>query len=262
LRIARFALQGAVGYGVIEGEPEADLSSARIDLIKAHPFGQIERSGRSVGLDEVRLLAPVLPSKVCAFGRTYAEHAKELGNEVAQEPLLFLKPSTAVCGPGDTIRLPELSDDVQHEAELAVVIGSLCRHVPVERAYEVVLGYTCANDVTARDLQRRDGQWGRAKGFDTFAPLGPWIETEVDAADLEVACLVNGATMQQGRTSQMSLSIAELIAYTSSAMTLLPGDVILTGTPAGVSTLHDGDIVEVRIPGIGSLINPVAKEER
>ena len=258
MRIARFAFEGVVGYGVVEGDPTGPLEALEIAIIKNHPFGEIEFTDQRLPLPAVRLLSPVLPSKVCAFGRTYAEHAAELGNEVAKEPLMFLKPSTSVAGPGDVIRLPELSSDVQHEAELAVVIGSLCKDVVAERAHEVILGYTCANDVTARDLQRSDGQWSRAKGFDTFCPLGPWVETALDPADLAVSCHIDDRVAQDGRTSEMVFSVADLVAYTSRIMTLLPGDVILTGTPAGVSTLHAGDTVEVRIEGIGSLINSVS----
>jgi 2-keto-4-pentenoate hydratase/2-oxohepta-3-ene-1,7-dioic acid hydratase in catechol pathway len=258
VRIARFSFEGAVGYGVVEGDPAGPLEALELGIIKAHPFGEIELTGQRLPLPAVRLLSPVLPSKICAFGRTYAEHAAELGNEVAKEPLMFLKPSTSVVGPGDVIRLPAISSDVQHEAELAVVIGSLCKDVVAQRAHEVILGYTCANDVTARDLQRSDGQWSRAKGFDTFCPLGPWIETDLDPKDLAISCHIDDRVAQEGRTSEMVFSIAELVAYTSSVMTLLPGDVILTGTPAGVSTLHAGDTVEVRIEGIGSLINSVA----
>lgn len=258
MRIARFAFEGVVGYGVVEGDVAGPTEALEISIIKNHPFGEIELTDRKLPLPAVRLLSPVLPSKICAFGRTYAEHAAELGNEVAKEPLLFLKPSTSVAGPGDVIRLPELSGDVQHEAELAVVIGSLCKDVAVDRAHEVILGYTCANDVTARDLQRHDGQWSRAKGFDTFCPLGPWIETELDPSDLAISCHIDERIAQAGRTRDMVFSVADLIAYTSQVMTLLPGDVILTGTPAGVSTLRAGDTVEVRIEGIGSLINSVS----
>ena len=256
MRIARFVSGDSVGYGVVEGD-HSDPESFEVAVITSHPFADPEFSGARLPLAQVRLLAPILPSKVLAFGRTYADHAAELGHAVATEPLMFLKPSTSVIGPGDPIRLPALSNEVHYEAELAVVIGRLCKDVPSAQATDVILGYTCANDVTARDLQRSDGQWSRAKGFDTFCPLGPWIETNLDPADLRVTCTLDAAVVQDGRTSQMVFSVAELVAYASAAMTLLPGDVILTGTPAGVGPMRDGSFVEVQIEGVGSLINPV-----
>ncbi|MGZ4616499.1 MAG: fumarylacetoacetate hydrolase family protein, partial [Actinomycetes bacterium] len=192
------------------------------------------------------------------IGRNYADHAKEMGGEVAEVPVVFLKPSTSVIGPGESIQYPVgISREVHYEGELAAVIGRLCREVPVERAADVVLGFTCGNDVTARDLQRAEPQWGRAKGFDTFGPLGPWIETDADASDLAVTTTVNGELRQAGRTSQMLHGVAELVAHVSAAMTLLPGDVILTGTPAGVGPLDIGDEVAVTIEGIGTLTNQV-----
>jgi 2-keto-4-pentenoate hydratase/2-oxohepta-3-ene-1,7-dioic acid hydratase in catechol pathway len=199
----------------------------------------------------------VVPIPLMAVGRNYREHAAEHGNEVPAEPILFFKPSTSVIGPGDAIVLPELSERVEHEAELAVVIGRLVREVPIERALDAVLGYTCANDVTARDLQRTDNQWTRAKGFDTFCPLGPWITTDPAALDALIECRVNQRTTQSARTSEMVYGVPELIAYVSAVMTLLPGDVILTGTPAGVSQLTEGDTVSVSIEGIGALENRV-----
>jgi 2-keto-4-pentenoate hydratase/2-oxohepta-3-ene-1,7-dioic acid hydratase in catechol pathway len=196
-----------------------------------------------------------LPSKVIGVGRNYAEHAREMGGEAPGEPLLFLKPSTAVIGPGKPIAAPDTR--VDYEGELAVVIGRLCSQVPVSRAYEVVLGYTCANDVTARDWQQSDDQWTRAKGGDTFCPLGPWIETELDPADLAVRTLVDGEVRQDSRTSLMIHNVQQVIAYASTAMTLLPGDVILTGTPAGIGPMHAGQTVTVEVEGIGSLTNVV-----
>jgi 2-keto-4-pentenoate hydratase/2-oxohepta-3-ene-1,7-dioic acid hydratase in catechol pathway len=184
-----------------------------------------------------------------------------LGNEVPAEPLLFFKPNTSVIGPGEPIVLPRQSDEVHHEAELAVVIGRVCREVPRERVPDVVFGYTCGNDVSARDLQKRDGQWARAKGFDSFCPLGPWIETELDPSDLGVTCTVGDEIRQVGRTSQMVHDVAALVSYVSEAFTLLPGDVILTGTPAGVGPLHDGDEVTVTVEGIGELTNRVVAAE-
>jgi len=249
VRICRVAVGDELHYGVIEGEAVALLSS--------HPFGPFEPEGRVLPLADVRLVAPVLPSKVIAVGRNYADHAREMGGEVPAAPMIFLKPSTSVIGPGDPIALPWQSEQVEHEAELAVVIGRMCRDVPEDRVHEVVLGYTCANDVTARDLQRTDGQWGRAKGFDSFCPLGPWIETSVDLDDADITCLVNGELRQGGTTGDMVRDVVELVSWISSVMTLLPGDVILTGTPAGVGPIVAGDTVSVSIDGIGTLTNPV-----
>jgi 2-keto-4-pentenoate hydratase/2-oxohepta-3-ene-1,7-dioic acid hydratase in catechol pathway len=184
-----------------------------------------------------------------------------MGHDIPEVPVVFLKPSTSVVGSGDPIQYPRQSAEVHFEAELAVVIGRLCRDVPVERAADVVLGYTCANDVTARDLQKSDGQWGRAKGFDTFCPLGPWVRTDLDPSDLRIRCTVNGETRQDGRTSQMVRGVGDLIGHVSACMTLLPGDVLLTGTPAGVGPLHVGDRVAVTIEGIGTLTNPVVSRD-
>src|SRR3954464_15475807 len=225
MRIARFSHDGDVAFGVVEGDDVAELAG--------HPFGPVAFTGNRWPLTAVRLLAPVLPSKVVAIGKNYAEHASEMGGEVPEQPLIFLKPSTAVTGHGDPIAYPPSSQRVDYEGELAVVIGRLCRDVPEERAMETVLGYTCANDVTARDQQKSDGQWSRAKGYDSFCPLGPWIQTDVDIDDLRVTTEVNGEVKQDGRTSQIVHKVPKLIAYVTSCMTLLPGDVILTGTPAG-----------------------------
>ncbi|MDT0269382.1 fumarylacetoacetate hydrolase family protein [Streptomyces sp. DSM 44915] len=260
MRIARFSIDGTVGFGVVEGEPTDD-GGLQLDIIKGHPFAEFERSGHRVPLDKVRLLPPVLPSKVVAIGRNYAEHARELGNEVPEVPVAFFKPSTSVIGSGDEIRYPSISEDVHHEAELAVVIGRLCRDVPRERAHEVILGYTCANDLTARDVQQREKQWARAKGFDNSCPLGPWIETELDPKDLAIMCTVNGEQRQLGRTSEMVRSVEDLIVHITESMTLLPQDVILTGTPAGVGPVHVGDEVAVSIEGIGTLTNKVVRRD-
>jgi 2-keto-4-pentenoate hydratase/2-oxohepta-3-ene-1,7-dioic acid hydratase in catechol pathway len=249
MRIARFSHDGEVSFGVVEGDAIAQIS--------AHPFGPVEFTGGRVALSSVRLLAPVLPSKVVAIGKNYADHAAEMGGDVPERPLIFLKPSTAVVGPGDDVAAPPSSERVDYEGELAVVIGRLCRDVPVERAMDVVLGYTCGNDVTARDQQRADGQWSRAKGYDTFCPLGPWIETELDPGDLRITTRLNGEVKQDARTSMIVHKIPSLIAYITSCMTLLPGDVILTGTPEGVGPMRVGDSVEVEIEGIGALANPV-----
>jgi 2-keto-4-pentenoate hydratase/2-oxohepta-3-ene-1,7-dioic acid hydratase in catechol pathway len=198
---------------------------------------------------------------VVAIGRNYAYHAAELGNEVPESPIVFLKPSTAVVGPGEPIHYPPISHDVQYEGELAVVIGRLCREVPAARWRDVVLGYTCANDVTARDLQRAEQQWGRAKGFDTFCPIGPWIETDLDPENLTITTRLNGELRQNGRTSQMVFGIGALIEHVTAAMTLLPGDVLLTGTPEGVGPLVAGDEVAISIDGIGTLTNRVVQRD-
>jgi 2-keto-4-pentenoate hydratase/2-oxohepta-3-ene-1,7-dioic acid hydratase in catechol pathway len=204
------------------------------------------------------MVAPMLPSKVVAIGRNYADHVAEMGNDVPAEPIMFIKPSTSVIGHGEAIMYPQgVSDRVDYEGELAVVIGRLCREVPVERAKDVIFGYTCANDVTARDLQKRDVQFTRAKGFDTFCPLGPWIETDLDATDLALTTSVNGELRQSGRTSQLIFDIPALIAHVTAVMTLLPGDILLTGTPAGVGPVFPGDEVSVGIEGIGTLTNRV-----
>jgi 2-keto-4-pentenoate hydratase/2-oxohepta-3-ene-1,7-dioic acid hydratase in catechol pathway len=276
VRIARFAKGGEVAYGVV-GEAQADGAAAArpaplagglsvIAELRGHPFspgkGGVQFTGATFPLDDVRLLAPVLPSKVVAVGRNYADHAREMGTEPPAEPVLFLKPSTAVVGHGDPIAYPvKLTQRVDYEGELAVIIGRLCREVPAAQAAEVIFGYTCANDITARDLQARDGQWTRAKGFDTFCPLGPWIETDADPADLALTTAVNGEVRQQTRTSQMLYDVPALVEYVSTVMTLLPGDVLLTGTPAGVGPLEDGDEVSVTIENIGSLRNTVVNRD-
>jgi 2-keto-4-pentenoate hydratase/2-oxohepta-3-ene-1,7-dioic acid hydratase in catechol pathway len=206
---------------------------------------------------ELPLLAPCQPTKIVAIGQNYAEHAAELGHEAPAEPILFLKPPSAVIGPEAAILYPALSQRVDYEAELAVVIGKPAWRVPAEHALNHVLGYTCGNDVTARDLQQTDSQWTRAKGFDTFCPLGPWIVTELDVSQLRIQCRVNGHLRQDGNTGQMVHPVPRLIAYISQVMTLNPGDVILTGTPAGIGPVQPGDQIEVEIENIGTLVNPV-----
>ena len=222
------------------------------------PFHEFRRQEATISMAEVRLLAPVEPSKIVCVGRNYVAHAKEHGSEVPDIPLIFLKPPSSVIGQGDKILLPPQSQIVEHEAELGVVISRRGRWIQPENALEYVLGYTAGNDVTARDLQRRDGQWTRAKGFDTFCALGPWIETDFDPADALISCHVNGEMRQMASTRDMVFSVRQLVAFSSSVMTLEPGDVLLTGTPAGVGPLLDGDTVEVTIEGIGTLKNPVA----
>jgi len=260
MRIVRFSYgdpgSAALAFGVLVEEPGAGVPE-RIAVIDGHPFGEISLTGAQIPLAQARMLPPVLPSKVVAIGKNYADHAREMGGEPPAEPVMFLKPSTSVVGPGATIAYPSLSQHVDFEGELAVVIGRLCREVPLERAADVVLGYTCANDVTARDLQRADGQWSRAKGFDTFCPLGPWIETDLDPSDLAISTAVNGVVKQDSRTSLLLHDVGELVAFVSNVMTLLPGDVILTGTPAGVGPVVAGDQISVTIEGIGTLTNTV-----
>lgn len=211
-------------------------------------------------IGELPVLAPCQPTKIVAIGRNYADHAAELGNGIPEEPLLFLKPPSAVIGPNVPIRYPRLSTRVDHEAELAVIIGKRARHVTASQALDYVLGYTCANDVTARDLQQSDDQWTRAKGFDTFCPLGPWIVTGLDASRLHIQCRVNSQLRQESNTAHMIYSIPRLIEHISQVMTLLPGDAILTGTPAGIGPLHPGDQVEVEIEQIGILENIVVED--
>ncbi len=229
----------------------------KVGPLEGVPFGEYRRSEAEIPLHTVKLLAPVTPGKIVCVGRNYAEHAREQNVPVPEIPLLFLKPPSAVIGPGDAILLPPQSKQVEHEGELGVVIGKRGRWIPAENALKFVLGYTVANDVTARDLQRRDGQWTRGKGFDTFCPLGPWIETELDPADVLVQTRVNGEMRQMASTREMMFPVEQLIAFISSVMTLEPGDLILTGTPAGIGPLQAGDTVEVSVEGVGSLSNPV-----
>ncbi|WP_344878678.1 fumarylacetoacetate hydrolase family protein [Zhihengliuella alba] len=249
MRIARFVVDGDPMYGVVEGET--------VSAIAGDPFYQgIQPTGQQYPLDDVRLVAPIIPrSKIVAFGRTYPKHAEELGNEVPASPLMFLKPNTAVTGPNDPVTLPSFSEEISFEAELAVIIGRICKDVPLEKVPDVVFGYTCANDLTARDAQKTDPQWGRAKGWDGSCPLGPWIETDLDTDDIRVVGRLDGQTMQDGTTADMIWSVAELVALASQAFTLLPGDVILTGTPARVGLLREGQRFEVEIEGIGTLAN-------
>ena len=258
MRIVRFASPQGMSFGVLDGD-------GNVAQIEGHPFGQISFTGARYAQADVRLLSPILPSKVVCVGKNYAEHVKEMNTgDAPKEPLLFLKPSTSVIGPGDGIRIPSGSTNVHHEAELAVVIGARgARHVRPDQALGSVFGYTIGNDVTERDMQKSDGQWTRAKGFDSFCPLGPWIETDLaglgkDPADLEVTCTVDGELRQSGRTSQLLFDVPTLISYVSQVMTLLPGDVVLTGTPAGVGPIRPGQRVECTIEGLGTLANTVS----
>jgi 2-keto-4-pentenoate hydratase/2-oxohepta-3-ene-1,7-dioic acid hydratase in catechol pathway len=256
VRIARFSHQGDVSFGVLDG-PGEDPADLVVGVAAGHPFAPLQLTGESLPLSQVRLLAPVLPSKVVCIGKNYADHAAEMGGAPPENPVVFLKPSTSVVGPGDPIVLPRNSNHVDHEAELGIVIGRLCREVPRERALDVVLGYTCGNDVTARDHQKADGQWTRGKSHDTFCPLGPWVETELAAADVAIRCTVDGGLRQDGRTSALIHDIPAIIEWVTACMTLLPGDVILTGTPAGVGPITAGSSVSVTIEGLGTLTNPV-----
>lgn len=232
----------------------------RIGAVEGSLFGEFRRQEAELPLERARLLAPLVPGKIICVGRNYVEHAAELGNAVPEYPLLFLKPPSSVIGPEARIVLPPQSKQVDHEGELVVVIGRRGRWIAAERAQDYILGYTVANDVTARDLQKRDGQWTRAKGFDSFCPLGPWIETDFDPTDALVTTRVNNEMRQMASTREMVFSVPQLIAFASSIMTLEPGDIILTGTPAGVGPLEDGNIVEVSVEGIGVLRNPVVAE--
>ncbi len=250
--IIRFESHAGPAFGLVENHT--------VYALEGDVFGEC-RKGREVGpLETVDLLAPLAPGKIVALGRNYAEHAKEHGAQLPKEPLLFLKAPSAVLAPEQPIVLTPLSEQVEHEAELVLVVGKPAKNVPEARAWDYVLGVTCGNDVTARDLQTRDGQWARSKSFDTFCPLGPWIVTHLrpeDIGDLGITCRVNGAMKQMASTRDMVFSPAHLIAYITAAMTLLPGDLIMTGTPAGVGPLHAGDVVEVEVEGIGVLRNPV-----
>ncbi|MBD3782660.1 MAG: fumarylacetoacetate hydrolase family protein [Micrococcales bacterium] len=252
MRIARFTTGDDPVYGLVDGAGE------KIAEITGDPlYTRIELTGATHLVEDVRLLAPVIPrSKVVGIGKNYADHAAEMGGDVPEEPLMFLIPNTAVVGPGDPVVLPPQSSEVHYEGELAVVIGRLCKDLEPEDALGVVFGYTCANDVTARDLQRSDGQWARAKGFDTFCPLGPWVETDLDVSSLRVVTRRDGEVVQDGTTADMVHGVAALVSHASKAFTLLPGDVILTGTPAGVGPVVAGQRVEVEIEGIGTLSNP------
>ena len=257
MRIARFVVDDDPTFGYVVGDPGAE----RLEAISGDPlYTKAVRTGRTYELAEVRLLAPVIPrSKIVGIGRNYPAHAAELGNEVPSSPLMFFKPNTTVIGPGDPIAWPEFSQEVDYEGELAVVIGKIAKNVPADRAMGAVFGYTVANDVSARDVQRTDGQWARAKGFDGSCPLGPWIETQLNPEGLSIQTRVGGQVRQAGNTRDMVFDIPFLIEFMTAAFTLLPGDIILTGTPAGVGTLVPGSSVEITVEGIGTLSNPVVR---
>ena len=257
MQIVRFSDGGDPKYGIVKDD------STRLFALRGDPlFSEVRLSGEVFEIDEVRLLSPVIPrSKVVGVGKNYRDHALEMGGEPPKSPLLFFKPNTSVIGPDDPIVLPPWSDHVDHEAELAVVIKTIAKNVPVDEVDDVIFGYTVANDVTARDIQKSDNQWARAKGFDTSCPLGPCIvvDPELDVDNLQVTATVDGELRQNGSTSKMIFSVRELVSFISHAFTLLPGDVILTGTPAGVGPLKPGDRVDVAVSGIGTLSNPVVR---
>lgn len=268
MRIARFTTGEDPTFGVVSGELDQagliDDESPVIELAGDPIYAGVHPLEQQHQLGDVRLLAPVLPrSKVVGVARNYAAHAAELGNEVPDEPLFFLKPNTSVIGPGETILRPPASQDLHYEGELAVVIGRICRDVPKEKVQDVVYGFTVANDVTARDLQRQTKHFTRAKGFDTFCPLGPWVETDIDvdaiADGLRIQTFRNGDVVQDGSTANLIFDLPTLIEHISSVMTLLPGDVILTGTPEGVGPMEPGDEIEIFIEGVGSLTNKVGQ---
>jgi len=241
-------------FGILEDDSTIRVLSGDPLYSGIHPREEL------LPLDSVRILAPVIPrSQVVCVGKNYVDHAKEMGGEVPKEPVIFIKPNTSVIGPNDVIQWPSVSERVDHEAELAIVISRICKDVPKERYQDVIFGYTIANDVTARDIQKSDGQWTRGKGFDTFCPLGPWIETELDPSDLAISAAVDGELRQRDRTSSMIFDIPTIINFISQVYTLLPGDVILTGTPAGVGMIPIGSTVSITIEGIGTLSNKAVK---
>jgi 2-keto-4-pentenoate hydratase/2-oxohepta-3-ene-1,7-dioic acid hydratase in catechol pathway len=253
MKIARFSSSGSIHFGIVDGDDLVVLGGDPM-------FQGFDTTGERVPLAQATLLAPSIPrSKVVGIGKNYVDHVREMGgDEPPVEPLLFLKPNTSVVGPEDTIVLPRQSARVEFEGELAVVIGSIAKNVTADRAAEVIFGYTIANDVTARDLQRSDSQWTRAKGFDTFCPVGPFVETDFDVEAATLTTTVNGDVKQSAPLTDMVHGVADIVAYASSVFTLLPGDIILTGTPAGVGPIVVGDVVEVSISGLGTLSNPVA----
>lgn len=248
MRVVRVLFEGDCRYGLADDDT--------VTLISDEPFAAWEPEG-ILQLHDAHLLTPVIPTKVICVGLNYRTHIAEMGHKPPNEPVIFLKPSTAVIGPGQPIPVPQGVGRVDYEAELGVVIGRRTHRATPEEAAANILGFTCGNDVTARDLQQRDGQWTRAKGFDGFCPIGPWVDTDIDISDLTLECLVNGELRQQASTSDMLFDPYELVSFASHVMTLVPGDVILTGTPGGIGPLHPGDTVEVRVSGIGVLSNPV-----
>jgi len=267
MRIARFSAAGAdPAFGMVELAQDNGEFPDTIAQVTGDPLvGPVTYTGARFALDEVRLLAPVIPrSKLVCMGMNWAQHAQEMGDDLPSTPIVFIKPNTSVIGPDEAIVYPTESHFLSYEGELAIVIGRICRRVPVERASEVIFGYTCANDVTARDLQHEESQWTRAKGFDTFAPLGPWIVTHMDiaeASNLTIRTRVQDEVVQEGTTADMVHGIAEIVSFISGFTTLLPGDVILSGTPNGVGPMDAGQHVSVEIEGIGTLTNPIVADQ-
>lgn len=268
MRLGRIASPDGVAFVSIEG-PTDDPTQAVAREIAEHPFGTPNFTGRQWALADVRLLAPILASKVVCVGKNYAAHIEEMAaharsntgdSRTFDEPVIFMKPNTAIVGPGVSIQLPAEADPVHFEGELAVVIGRPCKDVPAARAAESILGYTIGNDVSARDQQKKDGQWTRAKGHDTFCPIGPWIVTDLDPSDVAISTAVNGQTKQDSRTSLMIHDVGDIVEWVSSVMTLLPGDLLLTGTPEGVGPIENGDTVSVTVEGLGTLTNPVVRK--
>ncbi len=259
MRIARIAHPEGMCFALVEGEGD----DVQLHEIEGHPFGDVMKTGRSWPLAEVRLLAPMLPSKVVAIGRNYTDHVKEVFKTSGEHlpPTLFLKPPTAVIGPEAPIRIPDFATNVEFEGELALIIGKPCKNVKAADADDVIFGYTCVNDVSSRDMQFADGQWARAKGIDTFCPLGPWIQTELDYENLPIKAHLTRdgerTTKQDSNSEQMIMSVPEMIEFITASMTLLPGDVVCTGSPVGTAAMKHGDRIEVEIPGIGILANPV-----
>ncbi len=249
MRLVRFRVEGRSAYGILRDDAIEELSG---DI-----FGDIEPLKKFHSLARVKLLAPCIPSKIIAVGLNYRDHAREMGFSIPENPILFLKPPTAVIGPADPIRYPAMSRQVDYEAELGIVISARASNISPAQSREHILGYTCANDVTARDLQKQDGQWTRAKSFDSFCPVGPWIETDLDPDDLKIEAYLNNERKQSSRTSQFVFPAKDLVSFISQVMTLEPGDLIITGTPAGIGPMKPGDEIEVRIEGIGSLKNTV-----
>jgi 2-keto-4-pentenoate hydratase/2-oxohepta-3-ene-1,7-dioic acid hydratase in catechol pathway len=262
MRVVRFSPQPDAGLGSdpLFGVLEDDNS---ITVITGDPIYQgIQKTAAKLQLTQVRLLAPVIPrSKIVAIGKNYADHAAEMGGVVPDEPIIFIKPNTTVIGPGDTIVWPAMAPSIDYEAELAIVIGRICKDVPKEKISDVIFGYTLANDVTCRELQKKDGQWARAKGFDTFCPLGPWIETDFVPGNQRITTTVNGEVKQDGKLSDMIFKVADIVNFVSSVMTLLPGDVIITGTPAGIGPMPEKSTVAVSIEGLGQLTNKVSARQ-
>jgi 2-keto-4-pentenoate hydratase/2-oxohepta-3-ene-1,7-dioic acid hydratase in catechol pathway len=249
MRLVRFLVQGRIAYGILNNEEVAELDGDGFA-----PLSSIRKRHR---MADVKILAPCVPTKIVAVGLNYRDHARELGMPVPETPILFLKPPTSVIGPGEAIVLPAMSTRVDYEAELGIVIRDRVSRVSPAESRDHILGYTCVNDVTARDLQKKDGQWTRAKSFDTFCPIGPWIQADLDPGDLLVESYLNGERRQSSRTSQFIFGVDHLVSFISQIMTLEPGDLIITGTPAGIGPIQAGDEVEVRIEGIGSLKNRV-----